>query len=752
MTKQSKEISGRPLILRRAAAYVKRHSFLMPVVMTFSLFILLVLLAISVWFSNSVSDHLEDAVYDVVEQQASMGAETLRLTLDGFGSLSGWISELEQVSPRAYRASSYKAFQAFKDYDLPVFRFSNLILYYGQDVMTLSVRGTSWPQVCFPHVRDYDGFLKHLNSIQGKQLLCTTDFGADYTHNTLIMAHPLPNHALALFTLEYEDLRKLIMPGADSMTDASLRLLMDPAGHILWSSITICEDDIFSALHQDQGGSKKVLLLDGKEYLYSAANVTSGLSLITLDEVTTQFDTLNHSIHMLVTLCSLLLIIGIVLLTLGMQRSGAPIVQLVSTVRQSIPHQDTVPDDTVDVLRQVCAQYNQLVHEVSEQNALLSDDELYDLFVLRIICGQYTDPDEQQNLCRWLNVDFPYPYFVSCLILFEQPPSNTERQNIEAHLRRFNGDGFSSCFCMTPDRRSAVGMINLDSASELHLFGETLLGSLLEKASVTIGLGQIYDSMDALGRSYLEAHTALEQRLIHGKNTCILYRDMPLAAAESSTAYPKQQLEAFVLCLQKWEPAAIQQALEQVIAFIHQNALPLQQVKCICFELTASLLREINRMGSLTASLNSSMPNVFSIAEYTSINELADKIVQLSQTVQQCIDARRSHRKDDLITRCKQCIQQNIANQQFSLGLLAEQFDVTPQTLRRNFREATGQTLSSYLIQLRIERAKQLLTETELDLNNICVQCGYIDVSSFARLFKNEVGVSPGIYRENHRA
>jgi len=36
-------------------------------------------------------------------------------------------------------------------------------------------------------------------------------------------------------------------------------------------------------------------------------------------------------------------------------------------------------------------------------------------------------------------------------------------------------------------------------------------------------------------------------------------------------------------------------------------------------------------------------------------------------------------------------------------------------------------------------------------LSNICVQCGYIDVSSFARLFKSEVGTAPGSYRENQR-
>jgi len=313
-------------------------------------------------------------------------------------------------------------------------------------------------------------------------------------------------------------------------------------------------------------------------------------------------------------------------------------------------------------------------------------------------------------------------------------------------------DGFTCCFCLTPDGRSAVGLVNLEDSSSdgLRAFGERLLALLLEHTSVTIGLGQAYESIDALGRSYLEAHAALEQRLIHGKNTCILYNDMPSSAACVSSIYPQELLENYLSCLRQWDAKAIQQELDQIIRFIHENDLPLQQVKCICFELTASLLREINRMGSLTSALDRSMFDVFSIAEYASVNELAANIVSLSQSVQQCIENRKSRRKDNLIVQCQQCIQDNVSNPQFSLGLLAEQFDVTPQTLRRNFKEATGQTLSNYLAALRIERAKQLLVETDLDLSNICVQCGYIDVSSFARLFKGEVGMSPGSYRENH--
>ena len=41
--------------------------------------------------------------------------------------------------------------------------------------------------------------------------------------------------------------------------------------------------------------------------------------------------------------------------------------------------------------------------------------------------------------------------------------------------------------------------------------------------------------------------------------------------------------------------------------------------------------------------------------------------------------------------------------------------------------------------------------ETQLDIGEICAQCGYVDTSSFIRLFRSETCISPGKYREIHR-
>lgn len=71
------------------------------------------------------------------------------------------------------------------------------------------------------------------------------------------------------------------------------------------------------------------------------------------------------------------------------------------------------------------------------------------------------------------------------------------------------------------------------------------------------------------------------------------------------------------------------------------------------------------------------------------------------------------------------------------------------------FKEKTGINFSEYLNTLRIERAKELLTNIDLRIQDIALQVGYQNVNSFIRTFKRSSGLTPGEYRkrdawENH--
>src|SRR6476469_1843835 len=69
----------------------------------------------------------------------------------------------------------------------------------------------------------------------------------------------------------------------------------------------------------------------------------------------------------------------------------------------------------------------------------------------------------------------------------------------------------------------------------------------------------------------------------------------------------------------------------------------------------------------------------------------------------------------------------------------------------RLFRQAFNKTPHQYLIERRIEKAKQLLRANELRVTDVCFEVGFQSLGSFSSLFHRYVGHAPIIYRERAR-
>lgn len=82
------------------------------------------------------------------------------------------------------------------------------------------------------------------------------------------------------------------------------------------------------------------------------------------------------------------------------------------------------------------------------------------------------------------------------------------------------------------------------------------------------------------------------------------------------------------------------------------------------------------------------------------------------------------------------------------LSHLASMVYLTPSYLSKLFKHETGLTITDYLIEVRIRKAKQLLAESaELKIHEVGSEVGYPDPAYFNKLFKRIVGVTPNEYK-----
>ena len=88
--------------------------------------------------------------------------------------------------------------------------------------------------------------------------------------------------------------------------------------------------------------------------------------------------------------------------------------------------------------------------------------------------------------------------------------------------------------------------------------------------------------------------------------------------------------------------------------------------------------------------------------------------------------------------------------QQFTLAELAELIGCTDFHLIRLFRAATGVSPHTYLVQLRLEHARKLLAAGS-SIVDAALLSGFSDQSHLTRYFKARFGITPGMYRKQHK-
>lgn len=89
--------------------------------------------------------------------------------------------------------------------------------------------------------------------------------------------------------------------------------------------------------------------------------------------------------------------------------------------------------------------------------------------------------------------------------------------------------------------------------------------------------------------------------------------------------------------------------------------------------------------------------------------------------------------------------------EELSLSDIAEYVNVVPTYLSSVFRRETGQTVNNYLVALRMRKAQELLSATNLKVAEVAQAVGIRNTPYFSACFKKEVGLSPNDYREAHR-
>ena len=104
-----------------------------------------------------------------------------------------------------------------------------------------------------------------------------------------------------------------------------------------------------------------------------------------------------------------------------------------------------------------------------------------------------------------------------------------------------------------------------------------------------------------------------------------------------------------------------------------------------------------------------------------------------------------------IVQKAVACIESELSND-LGLSSLAVVLNVNASYLSALFRKETGQTVTEYVNEKRMQAGAHLLKSTRLQVQTVAQHCGISDVNYFSKLFKKHYGMTPKQFREEERA
>ncbi|EDP68351.1 hypothetical protein CAT7_09925 [Carnobacterium sp. AT7] len=175
---------------------------------------------------------------------------------------------------------------------------------------------------------------------------------------------------------------------------------------------------------------------------------------------------------------------------------------------------------------------------------------------------------------------------------------------------------------------------------------------------------------------------------------------------------------------------------------------PLRTYKNLGFSLNTSLRITVERVGVDPIYIHLLSNKIaIQIENLTTISELEN--IRTFMVIEYCqlVDAERSKRYSPVIKEAVTYIQLRYF-EKISLSTISTKLNINATYLSKRFKVETGQTITHFIQDARINHSKQLIKDNDLSITDIALKVGFENSNYFCTVFKKRTGVTPRHYFE----
>jgi len=266
--------------------------------------------------------------------------------------------------------------------------------------------------------------------------------------------------------------------------------------------------------------------------------------------------------------------------------------------------------------------------------------------------------------------------------------------------------------------------------------------------TVTIGVGHRSSRLSGLGNAYSSAVDALGYKAIVGTGNVIYINDVEPVGRGKLLLDSRE--EAALLTAVKFGPK------EKIEAAVDAIVLKMEDAKVHTRQYQVYLLSIINCLTRLAQQYDLELKefigqgqNLYQelIERLRRPEELSSLIIQTGCRMNEAMDRERYNAAQQVIVEAKKYIAEHYQEPGLSVEIICSHLHLSPAYFSTIFKKETGQAYIAYLTELRLQKAVELLTETDDKTYVIASKVGYQEQNYFSYVFKKRFGVSPTRFR-----
>ncbi len=242
---------------------------------------------------------------------------------------------------------------------------------------------------------------------------------------------------------------------------------------------------------------------------------------------------------------------------------------------------------------------------------------------------------------------------------------------------------------------------------------------------------------------YREAREYLKHRFYLGEGSIITEKDISFGQMKETNLI--FDFEQFGYLVKSGNTEEVQARMEEFFRQLEATTREISGAKIHCLDLFSTIIRH-----SAEEVMNDYLKRIVDFEEFTTLEQIHRFIAEIALEITAANYAENAQRYSRQVQKVVTLVEENLANENLSLKWLAqEMLYMNVDYLGKLFKKEMNERFSDYLIRLRIEKAKEMLENSDSKVFEIAKAVGFGDNAQyFSQVFKKQTGYTPSDYKK----